>query len=73
MCWTRLRLAPRRVVLITGHGAEEVEARLAILCARTAACSCAPDAPAGHRPRGAAGRALLADDAVVLILNGDVP
>jgi len=68
-------LSPRRVVLITGHGAEAVEANLAahplsqggqLQFARQM-----PQLGTGHAVQQAV--PLLPDDGVVLILNGDVP
>ncbi|WP_027476526.1 bifunctional UDP-N-acetylglucosamine diphosphorylase/glucosamine-1-phosphate N-acetyltransferase GlmU [Curvibacter gracilis] len=68
-------LSPRRVVLITGHGAEAVEAHLAahplsqggqLQFARQM-----PQLGTGHAVQQAV--PLLPDDGVVLILNGDVP
>ena len=68
-------LSPRRVVLITGHGAEAVEAHLAahplsqggqLQFARQM-----PQLGTGHAVQQAL--PLLPDDGVVLILNGDVP
>jgi len=71
------RLSARSVVVITGHGAEQVEAGL-----------CAPQTPSGARmglrfvrqePQLGTGHAVqqavpvLPDDGVVLVLNGDVP
>lgn len=68
-------LSPRRVVLITGHGADAVEAHLAahslsqggqLQFARQM-----PQLGTGHAVQQAV--PLLLDDGVVLILNGDVP
>ena len=72
------RLSARSVVVITGHGAEQVEAGLTTPVA-------APDSPAPRlrfvrqEPQLGTGHAVqqavpvLADDGIVLILNGDVP
>ncbi len=69
---TAARMSARSVVVITGHGAEAVEAALR-----------APDAMAlrfvRQEPQLGTGHAVqqavpvLADDGIVLILNGDVP
>ncbi|MGE4376512.1 MAG: bifunctional UDP-N-acetylglucosamine diphosphorylase/glucosamine-1-phosphate N-acetyltransferase GlmU [Burkholderiaceae bacterium] len=74
------RLAPRRVVVVTGHGAPEVEAA----CARSMGVEgyfdhqfelqCVRQEPqlgTGHAVQQAA--PLLADDGLVLVLSGDVP
>ena len=74
------RLAPRRVVVVTGHGAPEVEAA----CARAMSLEgyfdhhfelhCVRQQPqlgTGHAVQQAA--PLLADDGLVLVLSGDVP
>jgi N-acetylglucosamine-1-phosphate uridyltransferase (contains nucleotidyltransferase and I-patch acetyltransferase domains) len=74
------RLAPRRVVVVTGHGAPEVEAA----CARSMGVDgyfdhqfelqCVRQEPqlgTGHAVQQAA--PLLADDGLVLVLSGDVP
>ena len=74
------RLAPRRVVVVTGHGAPEVEAA----CARAMSLEgyfdhhfelhCVRQEPqlgTGHAVQQAA--PMLADDGLVLVLSGDVP
>ena len=73
---TAAGLQARRVVVITGHGAAEVEMALA----RSAqACGTAAPAFARQEPQLGTGHAvqqavpLLPDDGVTLILNGDVP
>lgn len=72
---TAAGLGARQVVVVTGHGAEEVEATLgasagddgiAVQFARQM-----PQLGTGHAVRQAA--PLLADDATVLVLSGDVP
>ncbi len=85
---TAARLGARRVVVVTGHGAREVEA-----AARTWPMDAVPDTGAGanHAPAGpeirfvrqepqlGTGHAVrqavpaFGDDAIVLILSGDVP
>ena len=73
---TAAGLQARRVVVITGHGAAEVEAALA-----QSAQAAATDVPAFARqePQLGTGHAvqqavpLLPDDGITLILNGDVP
>lgn len=68
-------LSPRRVVLITGHGAEAVEAHLAghslHLGGQLQFARQMPQLGTGHAVQQAV--PLLPDDGVVLILNGDVP
>jgi bifunctional UDP-N-acetylglucosamine pyrophosphorylase / glucosamine-1-phosphate N-acetyltransferase len=68
-------LSPRRVVLITGHGAEAVEASLAAhplsLRGQLQFARQMPQLGTGHAVQQAV--PLLPDDGVVLILNGDVP
>ena len=67
---TATALKPRRIVVITGHGAAEVEAELA----GTPAVSFVRQEPqlgTGHAVQQAA--PVLGDDGVTLILNGDVP
>ena len=73
---TAAGLQARRVVVITGHGAAEVEASLA----RSAQAAGAPvPAFARQEPQLGTGHAvqqavpLLPDDGITLILNGDVP
>lgn len=68
-------LSPRRVVLITGHGAEAVEAHLAGHPLRQGGqlqfVRQMPQLGTGHAVQQAV--PCLPDDGVVLILNGDVP
>ena len=68
-------LSPRRVVLITGHGAEAVEAHLAGHPLRQGGqlqfARQMPQLGTGHAVQQAVPS--LPDDGVVLILNGDVP
>ena len=73
---TAAGLQARRVVVITGHGAADVEAALArsSLAAGTALPAFARQEPqlgTGHAVQQAV--PLLPDDGVTLILNGDVP
>jgi len=67
---TALLVHVRRVVVITGHGAEEVEASLSHLsqvqCVRQM-----PQLGTGHAMQQAT--PVLADDGVTLVLSGDVP
>ncbi|MDB5947316.1 MAG: glmU [Ramlibacter sp.] len=69
-------LQARRVVVITGHGAPEVERALT---ASAQACALAAPQFARQEPQLGTGHAvqqavpLLPDDGVTLILNGDVP
>jgi len=70
---TAAALAPRRVVLVTGHGADQVEQ---VLSARGAAAGATyvrqePQLGTGHAVQQAVPQ--LPDDGVTLILNGDVP
>ena len=70
------QLALRRMVVITGHGAIEVEAACARFIPATAHFDMKfarqePQLGTGHAVQQAA--PLLADDGVTLILNGDVP
>ncbi len=73
---TAAGLQARRVVVITGHGAAEVEAALAT---SAQAAGVAVPAFARQEPQLGTGHAvqqaapLLPDDGVTLILNGDVP
>ena len=73
---TAAGLQARRVVVITGHGAAEVEAALA---GSAANAGTAVPAFARQEPQLGTGHAvqqavpLLPDDGVTLILNGDVP
>lgn len=68
------RLSARRAVVITGHGATEVEAALSV-----AAPGGLPLAFARQQPQLGTGHAvqqaipLLADDGITLVLSGDVP
>lgn len=68
------RLSARRAVVITGHGAAEVEAALSV-----AAPGGLPLAFARQQPQLGTGHAvqqaipLLADDGITLVLSGDVP
>lgn len=68
-------LQPARVVVVTGHGAEAVEAHLgshALAAAgRLQFARQMPQLGTGHAVQQAA--PLLCDEGVVLILNGDVP
>ncbi len=69
-------LSARRVVLVTGHGADEVEAavtRAAAAAGRTVPSFVRqePQLGTGHAVQQAL--PLLPDDGVALILNGDVP
>ncbi len=67
------RLSARSVVVITGHGAEQVEAGLAAPAASTALrfVRQEPQLGTGHAVQQAV--PVLPDDGVVLVLNGDVP
>jgi bifunctional UDP-N-acetylglucosamine pyrophosphorylase/glucosamine-1-phosphate N-acetyltransferase len=67
---TAAALKPRRIVVITGHGAAEVEAELAGT-AGAAFVRQEPQLGTGHAVQQAV--PALGDDGVVLILNGDVP
>ena len=64
------QLQARRVVVITGHGAEQVEASLKhiahVQCVRQT-----PQLGTGHAMQQAV--PVLADDGVTLVLSGDVP
>jgi bifunctional UDP-N-acetylglucosamine pyrophosphorylase / glucosamine-1-phosphate N-acetyltransferase len=72
-----VRLSARSVVVITGHGAEQVEAGLTTPQAGGSAAPKLrfvrqePQLGTGHAVQQAV--PVLADDGVVLILNGDVP
>ncbi len=73
---TASRLQPRNVVVITGHGATEVEAALAggVSAGATFSLNFARQEPqlgTGHAVQQAL--PFLADDGVVLVLSGDVP
>ena len=67
---TAAHLQARRVVVITGHGAEEVEDSLAaqngLQCVRQM-----PQLGTGHAMQQA--MPVLADDGITLVLSGDVP
>ncbi len=67
---TASQVHARRVVVITGHGAEQVEASLKhidhVQCVRQM-----PQLGTGHAMQQAA--PVLADDGVTLVLSGDVP
>ncbi|MDB5944255.1 MAG: glmU [Ramlibacter sp.] len=73
---TAAGLQARRIVVITGHGAEQVESALA---ASAQAAGAAVPAFARQEPQLGTGHAvqqavpLLPDDGITLILNGDVP
>ena len=69
-------LQASRVVVITGHGAAEVEAALALSAQASGAAAPAfarqePQLGTGHAMQQAV--PLLSDDGMTLILNGDVP
>ena len=68
--YTAGQLQARRVVVITGHGAEQVEASLKhidhVQCVRQM-----PQLGTGHAMQQAV--PVLADDGVTLVLSGDVP
>ncbi|MEW6694813.1 MAG: bifunctional UDP-N-acetylglucosamine diphosphorylase/glucosamine-1-phosphate N-acetyltransferase GlmU [Pseudomonadota bacterium] len=66
-------LAARQTVVVTGHGAEAVEAALPALAEGLAwqAVRQAPQLGTGHAVQQA--MPLLADDGVTLVLSGDVP
>lgn len=67
-----VRLSARSVVVITGHGAEQVEAGLSVASgAALRFVRQAPQLGTGHAVQQAV--PVLADDGVVLVLNGDVP
>jgi bifunctional UDP-N-acetylglucosamine pyrophosphorylase/glucosamine-1-phosphate N-acetyltransferase len=73
---TAAQLAARKVVVITGHGAIEVEAACASYTGAAAgfALECVRQEPqlgTGHAVQQAV--PALADDAVVVVLSGDVP
>ncbi|MFT3718896.1 bifunctional UDP-N-acetylglucosamine diphosphorylase/glucosamine-1-phosphate N-acetyltransferase GlmU [Pseudorhodoferax sp.] len=71
---TAARLAPRRIVVITGHGAAAVEGFVAASGGDAAALQCVRQEPqlgTGHAVQQAAPH--LPDDGTTLILNGDVP
>ena len=67
-----VRLSARSVVVITGHGAEQVEQGLSVSDgAALRFVRQEPQLGTGHAVQQAV--PLLADDGVVLVLNGDVP
>ena len=73
---TAALLAPRRIVVITGHGADAVESFLHTRVAGTsdAALQCVRQQPqlgTGHAVQQAAPH--LPEDGITVILNGDVP
>ncbi len=76
---TAAQLLPRQMVVITGHGAIEVEAALAVLIragdqfdAENLSCvRQEPQLGTGHAVQQAV--PVLPDDGVCLVLNGDVP
>ena len=63
-------LAPQRCIVVTGHGAEAVEAAFA--GAQRAFVRQMPQLGTGHAVQQAV-PALTDDDGVTLVLNGDVP
>ncbi len=68
------QLGARRAVVITGHGAEQVEAALAPLATPALALDFVRQEPqlgTGHAVQQAV--PVLADDGVTLVLSGDVP
>ncbi|MBL0421668.1 bifunctional UDP-N-acetylglucosamine diphosphorylase/glucosamine-1-phosphate N-acetyltransferase GlmU [Ramlibacter sp. AW1] len=69
-------LSPRRMIVVTGHGGDEVEAaaRAFAAAAGLAGCESARQEPqlgTGHAVQQAL--PLLPDDGICLVLNGDVP
>ncbi|MEJ8820540.1 bifunctional UDP-N-acetylglucosamine diphosphorylase/glucosamine-1-phosphate N-acetyltransferase GlmU [Variovorax humicola] len=68
---TASRLHARRVVVVTGHGANEVEAALADAPCAPVFARQMPQLGTGHAVQQAA--PLLPDDGIVVILSGDVP
>ncbi|MDP2367360.1 bifunctional UDP-N-acetylglucosamine diphosphorylase/glucosamine-1-phosphate N-acetyltransferase GlmU [Rhodoferax sp.] len=73
---TASQLSARRVVVITGHGATEVEAELSISTGDTAGFDLRfvrqePQLGTGHAVQQAL--PALADDGIVVVLSGDVP
>ncbi len=73
---TATQLAPRRIIVITGHQAEDVEGfiRAEPAAQAAAALQCVRQQPqlgTGHAVQQAA--PLLPEDGITLILNGDVP
>ena len=66
------RLSARSVVVVTGHGAEQVESGLSAPCATELRfVRQSPQLGTGHAVQQAV--PVLPDDGVVLVLNGDVP
>ena len=71
---TAVQLAPRQVVIITGHGAVEVEAAIKGLASASVALNFVRQQPqlgTGHALQQAL--PLLHQDGIVLVLSGDVP
>ncbi|MDR2853423.1 MAG: bifunctional UDP-N-acetylglucosamine diphosphorylase/glucosamine-1-phosphate N-acetyltransferase GlmU [Burkholderiaceae bacterium] len=70
---TATRLGAQRIVVVTGHGAEEVEQRLSALAPQAPLrfVRQSPQLGTGHAVQQAA--PLLDDAATVLVLSGDVP
>lgn len=68
---TAARLHARRVVVVTGHGADEVEAALAGAPCSPRFARQMPQLGTGHAVQQAV--PLLPDDGVVVVLSGDVP
>jgi bifunctional UDP-N-acetylglucosamine pyrophosphorylase/glucosamine-1-phosphate N-acetyltransferase len=71
---TAARIGARDVVVVTGHGAAEVEAAMGAFAAPGATLRFARQEPqlgTGHAVQQAA--PLLADDGTVVVLSGDVP
>jgi bifunctional UDP-N-acetylglucosamine pyrophosphorylase / glucosamine-1-phosphate N-acetyltransferase len=68
---TAVQLSPRRVVVITGHGADQVEAHLSAPATALSYVRQEPQLGTGHAVQQAVPQ--LPDDGIALILNGDVP
>ncbi len=69
-------LAPRRVIVVTGHGAAQVRSAAQGSAARSGLAACdtvlqEPQLGTGHAVQQAL--PLLLDDGICLVLNGDVP
>ncbi len=69
-------LAPRRVIVVTGHGAAQVRSAAQAIAARSGLAGCdtvlqEPQLGTGHAVQQAL--PLLPDDGICLVLNGDVP
>jgi len=69
-------LAPRRVIVVTGHGAAQVRSAAQGIAARSGLAACdtvlqEPQLGTGHAVQQAL--PLLPDDGICLVLNGDVP